>query len=338
MFTQADTVAAVLSGAGANRVERVEAFAPANIALVKYWGKRDELLNLPVTSSLSLSLGSLGSRVHLSRCEGNDRVTLGGSPMGPDTEFRRRVSGFLDLFRDDPGSGFRVDAENSIPTAAGFASSASGFAALVLALDCLEGWGLDRQKLSILARLGSGSASRSVYAGLVEWHSGQAEDGLDSFAEPLSVQWPELRIGLLVVDDEPKKTGSRDAMRHTVATAPLYSSWPAVVANDLAAVHEAVKNRDFDLLGQTAEANALAMHATMMSARPSVRYWTTGSVEMMHRVCDAREGGLNVYFTMDAGPNLKLVYLQGEQEQLMRCFPDLVEASGSSAEPSASEL
>jgi len=301
-----------------------EAFAPANIALVKYWGKRDTDLNLPVTNSLSLSLpGERGSRVRLSFRDGSDRISLNGATVPPDSAFARRLSAWLDLFRANPDIGYAVEAVNTIPTAAGFASSASGFAALTKALDALHGWGLPLSELSILARLGSGSACRSLFDGLVEWHAGRLLDGMDSYAEPLTDQWPELRIGLLIVSDAAKAVGSREAMRRTVETSPLYRAWPETVTQDLATIKAAIRARDFECLGRTVEGNALAMHATMLAARPAVCYWQPESLARMEQVRRARADGLPVYFTMDAGPNLKLLHLASDTDAVAAAFPGL---------------
>ncbi|MCE9615595.1 MAG: diphosphomevalonate decarboxylase [Lentisphaerae bacterium] len=296
-----------------NRREPVQAsaaaFAPANIALVKYWGKRDERLNLPVTSSLSVSLGKLGSDVRLCGRQGRDVVTLNGKPLPDDSSFVRRVSSYLDFCRPAAGWGFEVTARNTIPTAAGFASSASGFAALVRALDGLFGWHLDGRALSILARLGSGSASRSIFEGLVEWHAGCAADGMDSYAEPLGVEWADLRMALIVLSRAEKGIGSRAAMQRTVETSPLYAAWPATVHRDMAEMKSALQERDFTRTGAVAERNALAMHATMLAASPPVLYWQPESVRVMQKVWALRAEGVPVYFTMDAGPNVKVLYL-----------------------------
>lgn len=321
--TAADVVWAVLAGrrcepAGADG----EAFAASNIALCKYWGKRNEALNLPVTSSLSMSLGKLGSHVRLCHGGANDRVSLNGSELEPGSGFVRRASAFLDLFRPEPGWGFEVDARNTVPTAAGFASSASGFAALVLALDRYFGWNLPPRDLSILARLGSGSACRSVFDGFVEWHAGCADDGMDSFAESLGVQWPELRIALVVLTEAEKGLGSRTAMQRTVATSALYNGWPRQVAEDLRALKAALAGQDLATLGRVAERNALAMHATMMGADPPVLYWLPDSLRVMHRVWELRAAGTPVYFTMDAGPNVKLLYLDGQEDAVVRAFAE----------------
>lgn len=280
--------------------------APANIALVKYWGKRNDELNLPVTSSLSISLGDLGTETTIEPA-GRDEFILNGRPVPDDTAFAKRLSEYLDPFRARPGEAFKVVTHNTIPTAAGLASSASGYAALAIALDDLFGWQLDRRKLSILARLGSGSASRSVYDGFAEWHAGQQDDGMDSYAEPLEATWPELRIGLLKISVAEKSISSRKAMKQTVETATLYRAWPEQVATDLAKVKAAIASRDFERLGATAENNALAMHATSIATWPPTLFWLPESVRAMHQIWKLRAEGLPIYFTMDAGPNLKLL-------------------------------
>ncbi len=285
-----------------------EAYAPANIALCKYWGKRDAALNLPCTSSLSMSLGRLGSRVVLRPRTGLDQVTLNGAPLAADSAFVRRVRVFLDLFRPAPDWGVALDAHNTIPTAAGFASSASGFAALTRALDSLFGWNLPPRDLSIIARLGSGSACRSLDDGFVEWQAGTRADGMDSYAEPFDTPWPDLCMALVVLSADAKAIGSREAMQRTVDSSALYDGWPRQVAADLAELKTAIRARDLATVGAVSERNALAMHATMLGARPPILYWRPETVSVMHRIWELRAAGLSVYFTMDAGPNVKVLY------------------------------
>jgi len=256
-----------------------------------------------------------------------DLVALNGEPLAADHPFVDRLTRFLDLFRGPAACRFHIETKNTIPTAAGFASSASGFAALVKALDTLHGWQLPGQSLSILARLGSGSASRSLWQGFAHWHAGTTADGMDCFAEPLPEQWTDLRIGLLILNRERKATGSTEAMRRTVETSALYDAWPRQAATDLSAIRQAIRERDFASLGAAAETNAMAMHATMMAARPAVLYWQPESVAAMQQVWRARAEGLPVFFTMDAGPNLKLLFRDSDQAAIAQCFPSLVTAN-----------
>ena len=314
----------ILPGSGTLSKEQGTAYAPANIALCKYWGKRHAPLNLPVNSSLSISLGELGTHTVIRPCSGADQIRLNGLPEPPDSGFAQRISAFLDLFRPLlDRTGFAVSTENTIPTAAGLASSASGFAALVLALDDLAGWGLDRRHLSMLARLGSGSAARSLFEGFVEWHAGSKADGTDSFAERIDNEWPEFRIGILELTSAPKPVGSRDGMNRTVETSPLYAAWPQQAARDLESIRAALQAHDFARLGRTAECNALTMHATMLAAWPPLLYLQPQTIEQIHKVQRVRDEGLEVYLTIDAGPNIKLLFLSPDEDSVRETFPGI---------------
>ena len=322
MSAARQVVQRILAGRGFQENGSAAVYAPANIALVKYWGKRDEALNLPVTGSLSISLGPMGSHVELARGTGaGDGVWLNGKPLPADSSFARRASAFLDLFRPAPDFVFDLKARNTVPTAAGFASSASGFAALAKAVDGLFGWGLATRELSILARLGSGSAARSLENGFVEWHAGTAVDGMDSFAERIDAAWPELRVGALVLCAGEKPVGSREGMKRSVETCEFYREWPGRVAKDLAALKAAIAAKDFAALGAVAEANALAMHALMAATRPPIVYALPETVAAMRAIWAARAAGLALWFTMDAGPNVKLLFEARDEARVRDVFP-----------------
>lgn len=304
--------------------DSASAFAPSNIALCKYWGKRDKALNLPINPSLSVSLGELGSRTELTLHDATeDLVLLNGEAQPLDAGFAAKVIEFLDLFRQPESPRLRVDTHNNIPTAAGLASSASGFAALMLAVDKLYGFNLSPEQLSAFARLGSGSASRSIFEGFVEWQMGVRDDGMDSHALALGEPWPDFRIGLLTLTSAAKSVGSRAGMQRTVDTAHLYQSWPLQAAADLQRIHQAIQEQDFELLGATAEQNALSMHATMIASWPPLLYWQPESVAAMQQVWELRQQGLPLFFTMDAGPNLKLLFQRRDQDQVLQAFPSL---------------
>lgn len=304
---------------------QVEAFAPSNIALCKYWGKRDVELNLPINASLSISLGELGSRTKITPSDAGDQVYLNGELQSQDSSFARKVIAFIDLFRRDLEQPVKVETNNNIPTAAGLASSASGFAALMLAINDFYRFDLDHRILSAFARIGSGSASRSIYQGFVEWNKGEQEDGMDSCAEPLAVDWPGFRIGLLKVATGAKKIDSRSGMQRTVESADLYQSWPAQAEKDLNTIKHAIAEQDMGLLGQTAEQNALSMHATMIASWPPLLYWQPESVAAMHRVWELRASGVEIYLTMDAGPNLKLLFEAQNEAVVREAFPELTD-------------
>ncbi|MGW0911675.1 diphosphomevalonate decarboxylase [Streptomyces sp. NPDC002784] len=291
---------------------RATAVAHPNIALIKYWGKRDEHLVLPRVDSLSMTLDVFPTTtsVRLDPDAGHDVVTLNGSSA--EGEPLRRVVGFLDLVRARAGSTQRavVDSENTVPTGAGLASSASGFAALAVAAAAAYGLGLDATALSRLARRGSGSASRSVFGGFAVWHAGSGtgqEADLGSYAEPVPTGGLDPALVVAVVDAGPKPVSSRTAMRRTVDTSPLYEPWALSSKADLAEMRTALLAGDIEAVGEIAERNALGMHATMLAARPAVRYLAPASLTVLDAVLRLRQDGVPAYATMDAGPNVKVL-------------------------------
>lgn len=305
------------------------ATAAPNVALVKYWGKRDEELKLPLAGSLSISLPGLATTTRVApAAPGNtatDRIFVGAadgteSLLPPEAPFAARLAAFLDLFRPTPDFLFEVHTRNNFPTAAGLASSASGFAALVLALDRLYQWNLAPKELSMLARLGSGSAARSIEDGFVEWLPGTRDDGLDSYAIRLALPWPGLGLATVLADASPKAVGSTEGMRRTAATSFAYPGWPHRVAEDLAAARAAIAAQDLAALGAVAEANCLAMHGLMWTAYPPLVYQCAATLQAMQTVWAARAQGLRIWFTMDAGPNLKLLFDSSEAAALRPLF------------------
>jgi diphosphomevalonate decarboxylase len=300
--------------------------AHPNIALVKYWGKRDAALNLPHNGSISVTLAPMRTRTTVELLPGlePDDVTLNGAPA--DATLSRRVGRFLDLFRARAGERFRarVTSENDFPTAAGLASSSSGYAALAMAASEALGLRLSKQELSILARQGSGSACRSIHGGFVEWRRGEAADGLDSFAIPLAPahHWP-IRVFIAVIDAGPKPIPSREAMQRTVATSPFYVPWVERAPADLDAVRGAIHHREIERLGPVIERNCLGMFATMLGADPPIRYWLPASVAVMQAVEAHRSAGEAVYFTLDAGPNVKVVCREEEAGRVGRWLAEV---------------
>lgn len=309
--------------ASANDPQEFSAYAPSNIALSKYWGKRDRARNLPLNSSFSISLAEWGSHTCVAPSEiGYDSVSLNGENLALDSAFARKALKFADLFRGESNAPLTITTRNTIPTAAGLASSASGFAALTQALCGAFGLGLNKSEMSLIARLGSGSATRSLWHGFVRWDKGTRDDGDDSFATPLDLDWPEFRIAIVPVDIGPKSHSSRDGMNHTVDTSPLFSAWPEMAEADCAFIENAVKEQDFSALGARVEANALAMHATMQAARPALTYLNRDSWTILDRLWQARAEGLQAYATMDAGANVKLIFLNDSTDTVTELFPE----------------
>jgi len=283
--------------------------AHSNIALIKYWGKRDAELNTPAVGSISLTLDALSTDTRVSfRSElKQDEFWLAETRTDAI-----RVSKLLDIVRDSAGLASRavVESTNNFPTAAGLASSASGFAALAVAASAAAGLSLDTRELSILARRGSGSAARSLFGGIVELHAGNRPDGLDSFAEPVLAPdvWP-LTVVIAITELGQKSVNSTTGMGGSALTSPFYPAWVETGEDDLAAMRLAIASRDFEQLGQLAEYSCLKMHGLMMSTRPALLYWNAGTMAAMQAVLELRTSGIPVYFTIDAGPQVKALCL-----------------------------
>lgn len=306
-------------------INKGKARAYTNIALIKYWGKRDEEYNLPMNSSLSLTLDALYTETEVSFDPSleEDVFYLNGQIQG--REERDKVTKFLDLFRMEVKieTKARIVSLNRVPTAAGLASSASGFAALALAANEATGLKLGPRELSSYARQGSGSASRSLYGGFVEWQKGESKD--DSYA--VKVDEADWDIGMIIVlvNSGRKKISSRKAMKLTVETSPFYEAWTRQAEEDIKEAKEAIKAKDFERLGLVSERNALMMHATMLGARPPISYWEGASLEVMDLVRDLRSQGIQCYFTMDAGPNVKILARLSEAEKIKEKLREVFE-------------
>jgi len=306
---------------------QVTACAHANIALVKYWGKRDAELNLPAAGSLSLTLAELTTTTSVRFVPGaaRDTLTLDGHPA-PEPA-RARLASWLDLVRDRAGSDLHaeVSSVNDFPTASGLASSASAYAAVTVAACAAAGLDLDQRELSLLARRGSGSAARSIFGGFVIMHRGQRDDGGDAFAEALSTaeSWPVRMIVAVVGGGAPKAHSSREAMEHCARTSPLHAAWLQTVPRDLAEAQDAVAASDLVALGEVAERSALTMHAAAMASRPPILYWRPETLTCMQTVRVLRAGGVPAYFTIDAGPHVKVLTLDEHAERVARTLREV---------------
>lgn len=283
----------------------VTALAHPNIALVKYWGKRDEPRNLPAVSSLSLTLDGFSTRTTVTWGASVDAVHLDGEPA--DAKAAQRVLSFLDRI-DAARPPCHVVSHNDFPTGAGLASSASAFAALALAATRAAGMDPGIEALSVLARQGSGSACRSLWGGFVAWDRGERPDGTDSHGVPVAPRdhW-DVAMVVAVVSTHKKAVGSTEGMERSRHTSPLYDTWLAQAEADVAEGRAAVLARDLPRLGRVMEASTYKMHATMMTSDPPLLYWQPGSVACLHAVWALREQGVEAYTTMDAGPQVKIL-------------------------------
>jgi diphosphomevalonate decarboxylase len=288
--------------------------AQPNIALIKYWGKRDVARNLPAVSSLSITLESLWTRmsVEFDAAAHGDVLLLND---GRDEALLPRVSRCLDQVAGNGRQAAVVRSDSNFPIAAGLASSASAFAALVVATDHAAGNARDTLTLARLAGASSGSAARSLYGGFVELQAGQGEielAGLTSAAE-----WP-LQVVVAITEESSKPLSSGDAMIRSSESSPFYSSWIERQERDIDEARAAVLARDFAKLAAVSEHNCLKMHSLMWTSRPPVVYWSKATLACMQTVREQQAAGVAVFFTIDAGPQLKAV-----------CEPDAVAAVNS---------
>ncbi|MCC4331676.1 diphosphomevalonate decarboxylase [Limosilactobacillus reuteri] len=299
--------------------------AHTNIALVKYWGKKDQELIIPQTDSLSLTLNEFytTTTVSFDNHLTSDLVAIDQQTLSKQAA--KKVIHVLDIVRQLSGikAFARVESINHVPTAAGLASSASAFAALAGAASAAAGLNLSGRDLSRLARRGSGSATRSIYGGLVEWQKGT--DDTSSFAQPIleNVDFPIEMLAVLV-DTKKKKVSSRSGMQSSVETSPYYDAWRQVVANDMIAIKQAIKAKDIDQIGHIAEENALRMHALTFSADPGFTYFNGETLTIIKAVEDLRNQGVNCYYTMDAGPNVKVIYDRGNRSKIVEELSNIV--------------
>lgn len=305
---------------------KATARAHPNIALVKYWGKRDEKLILPHQSSLSVTLAPLSVTTTVEFGVNRDNVVINDRPASESET--RRVRRVLDRIAGSSNTRLgpaRVVSRGDFPEAAGLASSAAAYAALAVAAQAAAKLPADVREASILARLGSGSAARSVEGGFCQWHRGARADGDDSFAEQLypETHWPELRLIVAVVSDKPKSLSSRDGMRRTVETSPYYSTWVSYAEAELPIARRLIRDRDLPGLGELSERNAWRMHAAAIGSDPPLCYLKPETLRLVASLPEARRGGLRTWFTLDAGPNPVFLTDDETEESLSRWLTGL---------------
>jgi len=272
---------------------KATAVAHANIALVKYWGKRDEALLLPEAGSLSVALDRLLTTTTVELGAPEDSLLIDGRKAS-DAELRR-ARAVLDAagIRDRA----RIESRNDFPTAAGLASSASGFAALAAAACAAAGQRRGERELSALARLGSGSAARSVPGGWAVWEDRDA-------AQVASPDHLPMRLVVALCGEGPKPVGSREGMKRSRETSPYHAAWIEQCRRDLPEALRLLRARDLAGLGALAERNAMRMHADSLAADPPLLYWEPATVGCLHAVRRLREEGTGAWSTIDAGPHV----------------------------------
>ncbi|KAK2749589.1 diphosphomevalonate decarboxylase [Myotisia sp. PD_48] len=329
-------------------VYRASSTAPVNIAVIKYWGKRDAVLNLPTNSSISVTLSQSSLRAYTTAscaarypASEGDTLTLNTKPQ--NIQGSKRTLACLSNLRSlrqaleasNPSlpklSTFplRIVSENNFPTAAGLASSAAGFAALVRAVADLYELPQSPSELSKIARQGSGSACRSLMGGYVAWRAGEKLDGSDSLAEevaPVS-HWPEMRALILVVSDVQKDVPSSEGMQTTVATSTLFPTRAeSVVPERMNAMEKAIKDRDFESFAEITMKDSNNFHATNLDTWPPTFYLNDVSRAAIRAVHDINHaaGRTICAYTFDAGPNAVIYYLEKESEAVIGTFRSIL--------------
>lgn len=301
------------------------AWAPVNLALIKYWGKTDDKLRLPANSSFSINLSNLFTitTVEFSPAYKTDEVIIDGEKK---EKVIKRARQHLDLIRKLSGKNFfaKVVSQNNFPQGTGIASSASGFAALTLAATKALNLNLSEKELSIIARLGSGSASRSIPNGFVEWKKGDKSD--DSFSYSVFSQdyWPQLQVATLILETKEKKVSSTEG--HQLApTSPFFIQRIGLIDEKIKRLKESIYRKDFESFGTIVEQEALEMNAIMLTSKPPLLYWSPITVKLIKEIWRWRElESFKIYFTLDAGPNLHLFYLIKDEEKVIKKLQKLI--------------
>lgn len=282
----------------------------ANIAIVKYWGKADAKKMIPATSSISLTLENMYTKTDLSflpeEARG-DEFYIDGVLQSPQEH--AKMTTIIDFFRKEGQPFVKIETSNNMPTAAGLSSSSSGLSALVKACNQLFDFGLNQKELTQYAKFASGSSARSFFGPLSAWD----KDSGEIYQVKTDL---DLSMIMLVLNDQPKTISSREGMKRCAETSSDFQDWVEQSVFDYKAMLGYLAANDFAKVGQLAEENALRMHATTRSAHPPLSYLTEESYQAMDFVRSLREQGYDCYFTMDAGPNVKVLCQTKDLEKL----------------------
>lgn len=301
---------------------KATAVAPSNIAFIKYWGRKDEELRLPENGSISMCLSNLTTTTTVEFDESfkEDIVTINGQSEADETS---RTTKHLDRIRKRANVSHKakVTSENNFPIGTGLSSSAAGFAALTVAASNAVGLNLSEKDLSILARQGSGSACRSIPDGYVEWLNGDSSE--TSYA--VSLYPPDYWdiVDVVAVVSEGQKDVATSEGQKLIGTSPFFESRKAGMKKKIDDVKDALAKKDFSKFGEISEAEALNMHAVMLTSSPSLIYWTPGTLQLMNLVKRWRSEGLEVYFTINTGQDIHLLIESKNTEEIEKKLREL---------------
>ncbi|MBA2794963.1 mevalonate diphosphate decarboxylase [Streptococcus porcinus] len=286
----------------------------ANIAIIKYWGKEDQKKMIPSTSSISLTLENMYTETQLqSLPKGADKDLFYIDDQLQSQEEHEKISAIINQFRTPKNLFVQVRSRNNMPTAAGLSSSSSGLSALVKACNEFFETGLTQSQLAQKAKFASGSASRSFFGPLSAWDKSSG----DIYKVKTDLK---LAMIMLVLNDERKPISSRDGMKLCRQTSTTFDQWIRKSEIAYQEMLQYLEDNDFEKVGLLTEENALAMHETTRTSSPSFSYLTEASYQAMDKVRDIRSKGYQCYFTMDAGPNVKVLCLEEDLEELVPLF------------------
>lgn len=292
------------------------AIAPSNIALTKYWGRKDEILRLPENGSIAISLSNLltTTTVEFSPRFKKDTITINGG--GVEEGEAERVIKHLDRVRKMANTSLKakVVSNNNFPSGTGLSSSASGFAALSLGASNAVGLELSEKELSILARQGSGSACRSIPSGFVEWLDGDTSES--SYATQIfPPNYWKIADVVAVVSTGKKEVSTSKGMQ-SAQSSPFMEVRLSHIKEKNKKLKKLIKEKNFEEFGELIEAEALELHTIMLTQRPALIYWTPGTLQIMKLVAHWRADGIPVYFTINTGQDIHLIVEQKNVEKL----------------------
>jgi diphosphomevalonate decarboxylase len=300
------------------KIEHMKAMAksPANIAFIKFWGKRDRKLNLPFNDSISMNLSECFTKATVDFQEKlrEDLININGVEV--DGEKKQRVVNFLNAIRKlaKIKTFANVDSENNFPADSGIASSASAFSALALAGSRAAGLNLGQMEVSRLARLGSGSASRSVIDGFAYWKKGRDDESSYSIQLAKTDFW-DIRDIVAVVSKESKKISTTEG-HEEVLSSPYFKTRIRNIKNRIKEMKSAMLDKNFTKFGELMEEEAVDLHVITMTSKPPIFYWNAGTLQIIRKLQEWREEGLLAYFTIDAGPNVHVICQSKDEEEI----------------------
>ena len=284
-----------------------------NIALIKYWGKRNTIKNLPAVDSISITLDNLWTEMNVifSSDLSNDELFINEKKQNNIS----RVKNCIDSICGEQRDYASIMSRCNFPISAGLASSSSSFSALVVAINSLMKKKWNTQLLANQAGSVSSSAARSIVGGLVQLNNEPEKIRITQLLSPND--WP-LRVVIAITDKKEKAISSSKAMKLSADTSPFYSSWVEDQNDDIKEANSFISKKDFEGLASISEHNCMKMHSIMWTTRPSIVYWNSTTIDCMHAIRDLQRNGESVFFTIDAGPQIKAICLPENEEKIAK--------------------